>query len=137
METRNALHVRDVGGLGICIMQRSVIFLDLKLRAMNPSTLLAVLQLFSAYFCQVFCDDDSKSSLLICCRQLLIEHVIVSLHVVVSDVHHRTFINIEIHYPLVCPLNKFIDISCSSAMSYQVKLCTHNDAKFTSWPIKW
>ena len=35
---------------------------------------------------------------------------IVALHVGVSDVHHRTFINIEIHLPLVYTLNKFIDI---------------------------
>ena len=34
---------------------------------------------------------------------------IVTLHVVVSDVHHRTFINIEIFAP-VCQLNKFVDI---------------------------
>ena len=44
------------------------------------------------------------------CWQLLIRHVIVALHVVESDVNHRTFINNEIHLPLVCPLNKFIDI---------------------------
>ena len=59
---------------------------------------------------EVFGDDDSQIPLLICCRQLLILHVIVALHVVLSDVHHRIFINIEIHLPLVCPLNKFIVI---------------------------
>ena len=59
---------------------------------------------------EVFGDDDSQIiPLLICCRQLLIGHVIVALHVVVSDVHHRTCINIEIHLPLVCPRNKFIE----------------------------
>ena len=42
----------------------------------------------------------------------------VDLHVVVSDVYHRTFICIETDLPLVGPLNKFIDIySCSSIMS--------------------
>ena len=59
---------------------------------------------------EVFGDYDSQIQLLICCQQLLIGHVIVALHVVASDVHHRTFINIEIHLPLDCPLNKFIDI---------------------------
>ena len=34
----------------------------------------------------------------------MIGHVIVALHVVVSDVHHRTFIYIETHLPLVGPL---------------------------------
>ena len=62
-------------------------------------------------------DDDSLLPLLICYRQLLIEHVIVALHVVVSDGHHRTFIYIETHLPLVCPLNKFIISSYSSIMS--------------------
>ena len=55
-------------------------------------------------------DDDSYIPLFICCQKLLIGHVIVALHVVVSDVHHRTFIYIETHFPLVGPLNKFVDI---------------------------
>ena len=55
-------------------------------------------------------DDDSKISLLICSLRLLIEHVIAAMHVLVTDVHHTTFINIEIHLPLVCQFNKFIDI---------------------------
>ena len=38
---------------------------------------------------EVFSDDDSEIPLLICCWQLLIGHVIVALHVVVSDVHHK------------------------------------------------
>ena len=38
---------------------------------------------------EVFGDDDSEIPLLICCRQLLIGHVIAALHVVVSDVHHK------------------------------------------------
>ena len=94
MGTRIALHVRDVGGLDICIMGGSIIcFCTRNLRAMNPSTLLAVCAAFLCLFLppEVFGD-------------------IVALHVVVSDVHHRTFINIVIHLPLVCPLNKFIDI---------------------------
>ena len=70
---------------------------------------------FAAFLClflplEVFGDDDSQIPLLICSRQLLIGHVIVAFHVVVSDVHHRTVINIEIHLPPVCPLNEFIDI---------------------------
>ena len=40
---RIALHVRDVGGVGICIMEGLVYVLYLKLLAMNPSTLLAIL----------------------------------------------------------------------------------------------
>ena len=69
---------------------------------MNPSTLLAVLGLFSVCFLllEVFGDGNSKISLLICFRQLLIGHAIVALHVVVSDVNLRIFINIEIHLPL-------------------------------------
>ena len=69
---------------------------------------------------EVFGDDDSQIPLLICCRQLLIGHVIVALHVVVCDVHHRTlnFINIEIHLPHACPLNKFTDIFYSSIISF-------------------
>ena len=53
--------------------------------------------------------DDSQNPLLICCRQLWMGHVIVALRVVVLDVHHITFINIEIHLPVVYPRNKFID----------------------------
>ena len=54
---------------------------------MNPSTLLAVLQLFSVCFrhLRYLDDDDSYIPILICCRQLLIGHVIVALHVVMSD----------------------------------------------------
>ena len=57
---------------------------------------------FAAFLClfmplEVFVDE------------LLIGHVIVAVHVA-SDVHYRTFINIEIHLPHVCTLNKFIDI---------------------------
>ena len=75
---------------------------------------------FAAFPClflphEVFC-DDSYIPLLICCRQLLIGHVTVALHVVVSDVQIRTFISIEIHLPLVYPLNKFTVISCCSVM---------------------
>ena len=84
-------------------------FLYLKLLAMNPSTLLAVLQLFSLFLSlEVFGDDDSLIPLPSYCRQLLIGYVIVALHVVVSDVLHRTFINIEINLLFVCPPIKFI-----------------------------
>ena len=70
---------------------------------------------FTVFLClflplEVFGDDDSYIPLLICRRELLIGHVIVALHVVVSDVHHRTFIYIETQLPIVSPLNKFIDI---------------------------
>ena len=46
---------------------------------------------------EVFGDDDSEIPLLIYCWQLLIGFVIVALQVIVTDVHHRRFINIEIH----------------------------------------
>ena len=59
---------------------------------------------------EVFGDDDSYIPLLVYGQQLLIGHVIVAFHVIVSDVHHRTFIDIETHLPLVGPLNKFIDV---------------------------
>ena len=45
----------------------------------------------------------------------MIGHVVVALHVVVSDVHHITFINIETHLQLVCPLNKVIRVRSSEA----------------------
>ena len=80
---------------------------------MKHSTLLTVLQLLSVYFdhlSKFFGDDDSLIPLLICCRQLLIIHVLFALHVVVSDVHHKTFMDIETPVPLVGRLNKFIDI---------------------------
>ena len=41
---------------------------------------------------------------------LFIEHGIVAVYVVMSGVHQRTYVNIKIHLPLVCPRNKFIDI---------------------------
>ena len=52
VESRISLHVRDVGGLGICMKgsRISSLFLYVKLRAMSPSTQLAVLQLFSFVF---------------------------------------------------------------------------------------
>ena len=50
--------------------------------------------------------DDSQIALLIGFRQLLIGHVIVVLQVVVSDVHHITCINIEIHFSYI-PFNIF------------------------------
>ena len=55
-------------------------FLYLKLRAINPSTLLVVLQLFSVGLLlplEVFGDDESQIPLLLCCVQLLIGHVII------------------------------------------------------------
>ena len=52
--TRIALHVRDVDEHRDLYNGRiSSLFLYLKLRTMNPSTLLAVLQLFSVCFCHL------------------------------------------------------------------------------------
>ena len=55
VETRIALHVRDVDGLGINLYNGRIcsLFLYLKFLAMNPSTLLAVLKLFSVCFCHL------------------------------------------------------------------------------------
>ena len=91
--TRIALHVRDVGGLGICIMGGSVLFFVPEIVGNEPQYSAGR---FAAFLClflplEVFGDDDSLNTLLISCRQLLIGHVIVALHVFGSDVHHRTF----------------------------------------------
>ena len=77
-------------------------FLYLELRATPYSVGRFAASLCLFWPLEVFGDDDSQIPLLICCRQLLIGHVIIALYVVVSAVHHRTFINIEIHLPLVC-----------------------------------
>ena len=68
-----------------------------EIAAMDTSNLMTVLRHFSVCFCyfDVFRDDDSQILLFTCCQKLLNGHVIVCLHVVVSDVLHGTFINIE------------------------------------------
>ena len=93
----------------------SSLFLYLKLKGNAPQDSVGRFAVFLCLFLPlaVFFDDDSKIPLLICCRQLLIGHVTVALHVAVPDVHHRTFINIEIHLALVGPINKFIDTTSS------------------------
>ena len=78
-------------------------FLFLKLRAMNPSILLAVLQLFSVCFCHL-------RSVVMMIPRSRCDLLSATVHVVVSDVHHRTFIYIETHLPLFPPLIEFIDI---------------------------
>ena len=113
-----ALHVRDVGGLGICIMiMGNQFFVMVPEIACNESQ--NAVGRFAAFLCsfltlEVFGDDDSYIPLLICCRQ---PHAIVALHVVMSDVYHRTFIFIETHLPLVCPLNNLLISSCNSILS--------------------
>ena len=92
--TRIALYVRDVGGLAICIMGGSVLCFCTEIEGNESQYSVGR---FAAFLClflplEVFGDDDSKIPLLICCRQLLIGNVIVALHVVVSNVHHRTVI---------------------------------------------
>ena len=87
----------------------SSLFLCLKFLAMNSVAVFAAfLRLFLPL--EVIGDDDSLIPMSVCCRLLLIGHVILAVDVVVSDLHHRTFIYIETHLPFVCPLNKFIDI---------------------------
>ena len=49
VETRIALHIRDVDGQGICSWRIRSLFLSRKLRAISLRTLLAVLQL--AFLC--------------------------------------------------------------------------------------
>ena len=108
----NCIACSDVGGHGICIIGGSVLCLLPEIVGNEPQYSVGRFAAFLSLFLplEVFGDVDSKISLLICCRQLLIRHVIVALHVVVSDVHHRTFIYIRTHLPLVCLLNNFIGI---------------------------
>ena len=77
--------------------------LYLKLRVNEPQYSVGHFEAFRCSFLslEVFGDDDSQIPLLICSRQLLIGHVIVALHVVVSDVHETKFIYMETHLPLV------------------------------------
>ena len=69
---------------------------------------------------QIFGHDDSQIPLLICCRQLLIGHVIVASQVVVSDVHHRTLINTMTTLKFISHLSSYstslLISSCSSVM---------------------
>ena len=93
------------------------LFLYLILRAINPWTLLSVLQLFS--LCCATWDLWwwwFQIQLLICCRKLLIGHVIVVVHVFESDVLHGTFINIEIHLHLFAHSTSLLIYFCSSIM---------------------
>ena len=87
----------------------SSLILYLKFRAMTTATtLLTALQFFSACFCHSRSFPNPAVDLL--SPTVDWTCYIVALHVVVSDVHHRTFFNIEIYLPLACPLNNFIDI---------------------------
>ena len=94
--TRIALHVRNVGGLGICIMGGSVLCFCtcMKLRAWTPG----------------LCWPFRSFPLFVFATCGLWWWWFLDPAVVVSDVHHRTFIYIETHLPLVRPLNKFIGI---------------------------
>ena len=77
---------------------------------MNPSNLLAVLQLFSVCRCQVICDDDSKISLLFSYWLLLVGHGVVAIYIVVSNEHHCAFANIKLHLLLVGPIFKLFHL---------------------------
>ena len=124
MGTRIALHVRDGGRLWILPPSRGgsvgqffvwedqfFVFVP-EIAGNEPQYSVGCLVVFLCLFLplEVFGDDNSLIPLLFCCRQMLIGHVMVAAHIVVSDVHHITFIYIETHLPLVCPFNKFIDI---------------------------
>ena len=56
------------------------LFLYLKLRAINPCTLFAVAAFLCLFLSLELFGDDFWIPLLICCRQLLIGHVIVALY---------------------------------------------------------
>ena len=88
------------------------LFLYLKSPAMNPSSLLAVLQLFSVCCCHL-------RSLVImiprslCCSvtgKLLVGHGVVAIYIVVSNVHHCAFVNIQFHLPLVGQIFELVDV---------------------------
>ena len=80
---------------------------------------------FCSFFLFVLCHfrflvimiPGSLISLLICCHQLFIWHITVSSHVVVSDAHPRTFINIEIHLSLSAHSTSLLIFSCSYVKS--------------------
>ena len=100
-ETRNALQVRDVADYGFISWEDQYFVFVPEIEGNEPEYSVGR---FAAFLClfwplEVFGDDDSYIPLLICCLQLLIGHVMVALHVVVSDVHHITFIYIKTRLP--------------------------------------
>ena len=58
----------------------------------------------------IFCDNDSKISLLFSYWQLLVGHGVVAIYIVVSNVHHCTFVNIKFHLPLMGPIIQLVDV---------------------------
>ena len=70
---------------------------------------------FATFLClllplEVFGDNDSKISLLFSCWQLLVGYGVVAIYIVVSNVHHCTFVNIKFHLPLVGPIFQLVDV---------------------------
>ena len=108
------LHVRDGRARDLYNGRISSLLMYLKLRALNPSILLDVLQLLSV--CFATCGHwwwwflDPAVHLF---SQLWIWHIIVTRHFVVSDLCHSTDINIEIHLSLIWTVYKFVNISYS------------------------
>ena len=50
---------------------------------------------------EVYSDYDYKISLLFSYWQLLVGHGVVAIYIVVSNVHHCSFLNINLHLPHV------------------------------------
>ena len=64
---------------------------------------------FATFLClllplKVFGDNDSKISLFFSYWQLLVGHGVVAIYIVVTNVHHCTFVNIKFYLPLVGPI---------------------------------
>ena len=78
MGTRISLHVRDVGGRGICVIGDQFFVFVPEIADNEPQYSVGCYTAFLCLFLplEVFGDDDSQIPLLICCRQLLIGHVI-------------------------------------------------------------
>ena len=116
--TTIALHVRDVGGLVICIMGGSVLcFCTRNCGQWNP----VLCWPFCSYFV-CFCHLRSLVMMIPRSRcwsvisNYWFDMFLVVLPVVVFDVHHRTFIYIESNLPLFTHSTSLLISSCSSIM---------------------
>ena len=124
VEARITLLVHDVGELGICIMGECHFFVP-EISGNEPQYSVGH---FAAFLClfftpEVFGDDDSQIPKLICCRQLLIGHALLALYVVVSHVHHRTFLNIlnsVARFGIICIFRQVLTILVSRSFIEKV-----------------
>ena len=121
--TRIALHVRDVGELGICIMGGSVLCFCIWNYGQWTLVLCWPFCSFSRF---VFATwglwwwwfPDTAVDLL---SAIVDWTCLIALHVVVSDVYHRIFINIEINLLLFAHSTSLIDGS-NSMISWRVTI---------------